>query len=400
MNQKVLLVDDEPKVLASLSRCLGDRFSLTCAGSAAEALALVDSDGPFAAVVSDMRMPGMSGLELLRILRRRAPETVRLVLSGHADLETAIAAVNEGAVFRFHTKPVAPEVLTASLDCALLRHQQENLAQGRIDPAETLVRDVTDLRHALRDGQLRLMVQPQWRLADATVVGAEALVRWAHPERGLLLPGQFLSTVEAAGLMPDLTALMLDTACAEARRWHDLGLPPMRIAVNATALDLCDSGFVQRVRRTLERHDVSPRALELELTEGMAVTDPDGTRAVMAELAGFGVATSIDDFGSGYASLGWLRQLPVAKLKVDRMFIEDVAADPAAYRMLETIGALARDLHLTILAEGVETAAQMEMVRRAGCDQVQGFLVARPMPPDQFTRWLAAGQPWDSGHGG
>lgn len=389
MNHKVLLVDDEPKVLASLRRSLGHRFSLFCAGSGAEALALVESHGPFAAVVSDMRMPGMSGLELLREMRRQVPETVRLMLSGHADFNVVVAAVNDGAVFRFHTKPVAAEVLAASLDCALLRHQEEKLAGGRIDPGESLMRDVAEVRRALAEGQFRVFLQPQWRVTDGSIAGAEALVRWQHPERGLLGPGQFLATLEAAGMMQDLTVWMLEAACAELRQWQDLGLPAMRIAVNATALDFGDAGFVEQVRLMLERHGVAPQALEVELTEGAALGDATRTRAVVCDLAHLGVTTSIDDFGSGYSSLGWLRLLPVAKLKIDRMFIEDVATDPAASRLLEAIVTMAGDLHLTVLAEGVETAEQMAVIRRAGCDLVQGFLIAHPMPVAEFGAWLA-----------
>lgn len=390
MNKKVLLVDDEPNVLASLRRTLGEQFQLSCASSGKEALDLVEREGPFAAVVSDMRMPGMSGLDLLREMRRRVPETVRLMLTGNSDFDVVVAAINEGAVYRFHTKPVAPEVLAASLEGALLRHLEEKQSGGRSDPGEAMIRDAAEMRRAFADNQLRLYLQPQWRVRDGSIAGAEALVRWAHPQRGLLAPGQFLAMVEVAGLMGDLTDWMVNVACAELRRWRGLDLPAMRIAVNASALDFCSAGFTDRVRTTLERHGVAPRSLELELTEGAAMADADGTREVVRRLADLGITTSIDDFGSGYSSLGWLRQLPVAKLKIDRLFIEDVATDPAAYRLLETIVAMARDLRLTVLAEGVETTAQMDKVREAGCDLVQGFLVARPMPAADFLPWLAA----------
>ncbi len=390
LDEKILLVDDEPKILASLRRGLGDRFSLVCAESAAEALALVERDGPFAAVVSDVRMPGMGGIDLLRELRRRAPGTVRLVLSGHADFDAVIAAINDGAVFRFHTKPVAPEVLAASLECALLRHQEQKHAAARIDPQATLVREVAEIRRALTEGQFRLYLQPQVHVATGGVAGAEALVRWAHPERGLLGPGEFLATVEAAGLMAELTVVMLEAACQEARRWQDGGRTDLKIAVNATSLDFCRPDFAGQVLRIVDRHGIAAGMLELELTEGVAVADPQGTRAVVEDLARLGIPTSIDDFGSGYSALGWLRRLPVAKLKIDRIFIEDVATDPAAYRVLEAIVALARDLHMAVLAEGVETDAQLAMVRRAGCEMVQGYLVSQPMPAEAFMPWLTA----------
>lgn len=389
MSAKILLVDDEPKVLSSLRRTLGERFQLTCAASGAEALELVERDGPFAAVVSDMRMPGMSGLELLREMRWRAPETVRMVLSGIADFDVAVGAINEGAIFRFHTKPVAPEILAASLDCALLQHLELKQAGKRIDPNEAMVRESAEVRTALAENQFRLYLQPQWRVTDGLVVGAEALVRWEHPQRGLLGPGQFLSQVEMAGKMAELTVWMLEAACVELQRWSDLGLTSLHIAVNATALDFCSNGFAERVQLTLKRHGVAPQALELELTEFAAVADTGGTRATMHDLARYGTATSIDDFGSGYSSLGWLRLLPVTKIKLDRLFIEDVTTDPSAYRLLGGIVEMARDLNLIVLAEGIETEEQMEKIREAGCDQGQGFLVARPMPAADFIPWLA-----------
>lgn len=389
MTGKVLLVDDEPRVLAGLQRSLGHRFSLSCASSGVEALALLDSHGPFAALVTDMRMPGMSGLELLREVRRRAPEMVRLVLSGFADFAAVTAALNEGAVFRYHTKPVASGVLGASIESALVRHELEKQAKGQFDPSQRLLRDIADLRRALSANQLRFYLQPQFRLADVELFGAEALVRWAHPERGLLLPGQFLATAESGGLLGDITAWMLDAVCAKARRWQDRGLGPVRIAVNVTAMDLADPGFPARVRRVLERHDLSPRWLELELTEGAAVTDMDGTRHAMNELGRMGLGLAIDDFGSGYSSLGWLRRLPVGKLKIDRMFIEDITAEPEACRIVEAIIALSGDLHLTVVAEGVETVAQRDALSGIGCDLVQGFLFGRPVPAAEFGHWLA-----------
>ncbi len=393
VNRKILLVDDDPRILASLRRSLQDRFDLYLAESGTEALAAVERDGPFAAVVSDMRMPGMSGLDLLCELRRRAPDTVRMVLSGHTDFDAAIAAVNDGAIFRFHTKPVRAEILADSLERAILRHIEIRQTRGGIDPGESLVRAAEELRQAFEHQQFRLYVQPQCRVADGTVTGAEALVRWAHPERGLLAPATFLATLDAAGLTQDLTAWMLRRACIEARRWRDAGLPPMRIAVNATALDFCAPGFPEMVRRILAEQGLAPSALELELTEGAAVADPAGARASMLNLTEQGIATSLDDFGSGYSALGWLRHLPVAKIKVDRIFIDELGDDPAAYRMLQAIVGLAGDLGMTVLAEGVETERQMELVRDAGCDYVQGYLQASPMPPEDFTVWLAGRRP-------
>ena len=390
MDGKVLLVDDEPRVLAALRRSLDKRFSIVCANSGAEALALLDSHGPFAAVVSDMQMPGMTGLEFLREMRRRSPSVVRLILTGHADLDTAMAALNDGAVFRFHTKPVTADVLGDSIELAILRHHKEVRAGGAIDPGESVLREAAELRRALRGDELRIYIQPQGRLDGGGICGGEALVRWMHPERGLLPPDQFLGVVDAMGLMEDLTAWMLDAACLEARRWSDLGLHSLRIAVNVTATDLANPEFASHVARTLNRHGVAPQVLELELTEGEAIADMRATQSTLRELEQLGVSLSVDDFGTGYSSLGWLRTLPVSMLKIDRLFIRDITTDPEAYHFLCGLVALARGMQLTVLAEGVETADQLDLVTQAGCELVQGYFLARPMPASEFIDWLAA----------
>ncbi|HLN23127.1 MAG TPA: EAL domain-containing protein [Patescibacteria group bacterium] len=383
-------MDDEPRVLAALRRNLGNRFIIVCANSGAEALTLLDSYGPFAVVVSDMRMPGMSGLEFLREMRQRVPSVVRLILTGHADFDILMAALNDNAVFRFHTKPVTAEALTASIELAMLRHHNELRVRRPIDPGEALVHKAAELRRALRSNELRIYIQPQGRLDGGGICGGEALVRWMHPERGLLPPYQFLGVADAMGLMEDLTAWMLDAACVEARRWSDLHLHSLRIAVNVTAIDLANPEFASQVSKTLTRHGVAPQVLELEPTEGEAIADMRGTQSTLRELEQLGVSFNMDDFGMGHSSLGWLRTLPVSKLKIDRLFIRDITTDPEAYQLLCGIVALAEEMQLTVLAEGVETAAQLELVTQAGCKLVQGYLLARPMPASEFVDWLAA----------
>lgn len=384
--EKVMLVDDEPQVLTALRRNLEHRFNLYCADSGEEALILLEAEGPFAAVVSDMRMPGMNGVELLSEILRISPQTVRIILSGQSDIHDVIRAINSGAVFRYHTKPVSTEILIESLEVALLQHEREKHLRGI--PLGN-AKEATELRRAIREGQLLLYLQPQASLDDGHVHGAEALVRWNHPERGVLLPADFLPIAGAAGLLGEITQWVMNAACAELRRWQEAANNPMRIAVNITAMDIADPDFPHQVRDTLALHDVSPQMLELELTEGAAVEDLDRAHIVLQDLANFGIRFSVDDFGTGYSSLGWLRRLPITKLKIDRMFIEDVADDPKAYHFLASVMTLARDLKLMTVAEGIETPKQMERVRSTGCDLVQGYLLAKPMPTDAFPAWLA-----------
>jgi EAL domain-containing protein (putative c-di-GMP-specific phosphodiesterase class I)/FixJ family two-component response regulator len=388
VDNKVLLVDDEPRVLSGLTRILKGRFDLTCAGSGAEALDRIDHDGPFAAVVSDMRMPGMDGVELMREIRRRSPDTVRMILSGQSDMQAVISAINDGAVFRFHTKPVPSEVLLESLEAALiLYHRQKRLTNADVSEVE-LVREALELRQGIAEGQLRMFLQPQAMIPDGPVRGAEALVRWLHPEHGLLLPGHFLGVAEATGLVEDITEWMIGAACREAALWHAQGRSPLRIAVNITAHDLAKPAFVTFVRDTLAQYGITPDWLELELTEGTAVQNLDRAAAVVRELAELGIPVSIDDFGTGYSSLGWLKHFPVSKLKIDRSFVVDIVNSAEALRFFATIVNLARDLNVNTLVEGVESREQMELVHQCGCGLVQGFLLAEPMSPEDFRTWI------------
>ncbi|MFA6018702.1 MAG: EAL domain-containing protein [Rhodospirillales bacterium] len=390
MNRKILLVDDEPHVLDGLRRQLGRRFDVVTANSGEEALLLLDARGPFAAVVSDLRMPGMGGLELLGELRARSAHTVRLVLSGSGDFETAIAAVNEGAIFRFLTKPVPPDVLTEAIEAAILRYEMENKMVGSFDPSIELLQEVRKLHTGIQESQLKIFLQPQCDLGDGSIIGAEALVRWHHPVNGLLLPGQFFGTAEVGGLMGDITNWMLEAACRQACEWRNLGLSPIRLAVNVSAHDLQKENFVETVLEKLHRFVLSADWLEIELTEGVAVLDMDSIKGVLERLIEAGIKLSIDDFGTGYASLGWLRHLPFSKLKIDRSFIMEIDQKPEAFRFLETMVAMGRECKMATLAEGVETPAQLESAKKAGCGLMQGYYLAKPMPAENFLDWLDA----------
>jgi EAL domain-containing protein (putative c-di-GMP-specific phosphodiesterase class I)/CheY-like chemotaxis protein len=352
MMPRILLVDDEPNLLTALRRRLVSRFTISCANNGAEALQLLENEGQFAVVVSDMRMPVMDGLTLLREVHRRWPATIRMMLSGQADFETVVAAVNSGGLFQFHLKPVRPDVLCKSIERAILQHQLFLRSPALPADCRQLIDDVADLRHAIAAGQLRLHLQPQLRFRDGRIVGAEALLRWQHPERGLLPPGSFFDLIEVGGLMSEVTAWVLDAACARIRSWQDQGLDTLRLAANVTTSDIIDPCFQGRVEAALARHDIPRGLLELELTEQAALADPPRSRATIADVAKLGVRWTIDDFGTGYASFGWLRRLPVNKLKIDRSFVEGIDTDPSACRLVKGLVEIAGDLGLEVVAEG------------------------------------------------
>jgi diguanylate cyclase (GGDEF)-like protein len=250
------------------------------------------------------------------------------------------------------------------------------------------LRTMEELRTALQSDQLVVHLQPQVGLADGRVVGAEALVRWNHPVRGLLSPGDILPAAEQAGLLRPLTDTVLELALtATARWWRDRAVP---VSVNLSAANVNDLDLPSKVAAALARHGLPARALTLELVEDTLMADPERGRQVLAELRRLGVRTSIDDYGTGYSSLAYLRHLPADELKLDRSLTADVDRDPRAAAIVRHTVALAHDLGLTLVAEGMEDEVTGAVLARLGCDVAQGYAIARPMPVDDFLAWLVS----------
>jgi EAL domain-containing protein (putative c-di-GMP-specific phosphodiesterase class I) len=248
------------------------------------------------------------------------------------------------------------------------------------------LRTMEELRTALDGDQLAVHLQPQVRLDDGEVVGAEALVRWEHPVRGLLFPGDLLPAAEQAGLLRPLTDAVLDLALAAAARWWPAR--PVPVSVNLAGADVNDLGLAGSVTAALARHGLPAQALTLELVEDTLMADPERGRQVLAELRALGVRTSIDDYGTGYSSLAYLRHLPADELKLDRSLTADVDRDERAAAIVEHTASLARALGLCLVAEGVDDAAGCAALARLGCDIAQGYAIARPMPVADFLAWL------------
>ena len=243
-----------------------------------------------------------------------------------------------------------------------------------------------DLRRALAEGGLDVHFQPMVTLATPQrIVGAEALARWRHPEYGMVPPSEFIPLAEGAGLIGELGAWVLHTACARAARWA--GGPC--VAVNLSPEQLRRPGLVDLVMAVLTETHLPPSRLELEITEGILLHDTAATLATLARLRTLGVGIALDDFGTGYSSLSYLRRFPFSKLKVDRSFIADITTDPGAAAIVQAVVGLGRILAIRVNAEGVETEAQLSLLRAIGCDEAQGYLFGRPGPPEEFERLLA-----------
>jgi diguanylate cyclase (GGDEF)-like protein len=246
------------------------------------------------------------------------------------------------------------------------------------------------LRRALAGDELTLVYQPVVDLGTGRVCAVEALVRWRHPELGLLGPAEFLEVAEATGLIVPLGAWVLRTACGHARRWREAGHAELRLLVNLSVRQFQEPALVQQVRETLAREGLPPELLELEITESVAMRDTAASEDVLGGLRSVGVRLSIDDFGTGYSSLEYLRRFPIHTLKVDRTFVRDVEADEGDAAIVSAVVAMAHRLGLTVIAEGVEHAGQLEFLRAQGCDCVQGYLLSRPLCPDTLLTYLAA----------
>jgi EAL domain-containing protein (putative c-di-GMP-specific phosphodiesterase class I) len=245
-----------------------------------------------------------------------------------------------------------------------------------------------DLRRALPLQQFELHYQPKLDVASGRTNSVEALLRWRHPVRGLVGPGVFLPLAEESGLMLGIGEWVLREACRQARQWQDDTLPFLRIAVNISPIHFRQPKFLEIVRAALADHALEPRYLEIELTETTVMDHAESSVQILEELSRMGVLVSIDDFGTGYSSMSYLRRFPIDKLKIDRSFIKDLTRDSASSSIVKAIISLAHSLRLKVVAEGVETAQQLEQLRELGCDQFQGFYRSAAVPPGEIGEFL------------
>jgi diguanylate cyclase len=244
------------------------------------------------------------------------------------------------------------------------------------------------LRHALERRELVLHFQPIVDLQTNLISGVEALIRWSHPKRGLLLAAQFVPIAKESGLLMAVGRWVLHEVCREAREWLDAGLLPARVAVNISAAELRDRDFVDGVRAVLQETGIPPNVLELELTESFLMQDAKSTLAVLRALKETGVQLALDDFGSGYSGLGHLKRFPIDTLKIDRGFVHNLTTDPGDAGIVAGVIGIAKSLHMRVVAEGVETPEQLAFLRQHSCSEGQGNYFSRPRIAREVTRLL------------
>ncbi len=247
------------------------------------------------------------------------------------------------------------------------------------------------LRRALERRELTLHYQPKVDLGSGRITGAEALLRWTHPTRGSVAPEQFIPVAEDCGLILEIGRWVLREACGQARAWVDAGLPFATMAVNISAIEFGDERFLDSVFAVLEETGLEPRALELELTESVLMKRAASTQALLKTLRASGVQLAVDDFGTGYSSLSYLSKFPIDSLKIDQSFVRQISTTPDESSMVSAIISMARSLKMRVVAEGVESAEVLAFLQEQECDEAQGFLFSKPLPPEQFARLLATG---------
>ncbi len=310
--------------------------------------------------------------------------------------EYDLALTASAGIAMFPTDGTTFDELAAHADAAMYRAKQEGRHTYRFFSGDMLLRSTEQfallaaLRRAIENDELVVHYQPQWSLTNDAVVGVEALVRWQHPELGLLHPADFIELAEDSGLILQIGEWVLNRALADTVHWDEAGGSRISVAVNVSAVQFLQTDLLERVRRALLRSGLEPGRLELEITETVAMANPENAAVVLEHLHDMGIRTAIDDFGTGYSSMAYLRRFKVNALKIDRSFVEDLGRGADDEAIVLAIIELARALRCATVAEGVETREQLDFLRAHGCDVAQGFLLGRPVPADEIPALISS----------
>lgn len=384
---RVLVLDDDPFALKLLARQLAG-LGLTGVEvftSGEAALAALHNNSVADLVLVDLNMPGMDGAEFLRHLGQRGYAGSLALVSGEdvRILETAerLAGAHGLQVLGHLTKPVARQALQD------LVGRWRGWAPARSVPGRKLY-DAHEVRRAIEEGQLQNHYQPKVDVATGAWRGVETLVRWLHPEDGLVFPDQFIGVAEEHGLIDALTRVVLSGALTQGQRWRAEGVS-VRIAVNVSMNNLVRLDFADFVASEVVRHGLAPSDLILEVTESRLMHDVQNALEVLTRLRLKRFSLSIDDFGTGHSSLGQLRNIPFDELKIDQSFVHGAAQDGTRRAIVDASLTIARQLGMGSVAEGVEDVADWAFLQSSGCEQAQGYFIARPMPGGALAAWHA-----------
>lgn len=376
---RLLVIDDEEDICETISEIAQSRGFEVDTTSNPEMVALKLLDFKPDVIMLDLMMPGTDGVELLRLLVDKVKNAKICLMSG-SDTRVLNSARRLGSahgldVIAAFEKPI---------DIALLRSTLDQLSAGN---NKTVVG--ADVAQALALGQLVLYYQPVIEIATRRVKGAEALIRWAHPSRGILPPIDFLDEITKEGLMGPMTEHVLTTAVQQAAKWHRAG-EKLTVSVNVTASSLLELSLPDRITEMCKENEIPPERLVLEVTETEAMRDVTKTMDVLLRMRIRNIGVSIDDFGTGHSSLRELQRMPFSEMKIDKGFVMDMVNNRDNVVVVNSIIDLGHNLGLKIVAEGVEDVRVWNMLAERKCDYAQGFYMAKPMPPEEFNRWLTS----------
>ncbi len=385
---RILIVDDEPDI--------GEFISDVAIDVGFNAVAIHDTDKfervistGFDVVVLDLVMPGRDGVELLRFMADRHIFMKIILISGYDSgvLHSAqkLALEHRLNVIATISKPLIHEELELLLGNIKITPLAEKFPGGTIELRE--IPGTEELQRALTQGELTLHYQPQLDITRGSLAGVEALVRWNHPQRGLLMPDIIIPLAEQADMMDELTSEVIDQSFSQLKTWQEQGLQT-QISINISAGSLVELGFPELVSSKIEQYRLQPKQIALEVTETSLMQDLAKSLDVLTRLRIKGIKLSIDDFGTGYSSMVQLYRAPFSEIKIDQSFVSHATRDAEAQAIVDITILLGNRLGLTVVSEGVEDQETWDLLSALGCDVAQGYFIARPMPGDQLLKWV------------
>ncbi|MEG4961169.1 MULTISPECIES: EAL domain-containing response regulator [unclassified Microcoleus] len=399
--KKILVIEDEQIIRENILKLLkAEGFDVTGAENGAQGLNAAVSNLPDV-ILCDVMMPELDGYGVLVALRSN-PVTATLpfvFLTGKADRSEMRQGMELGAD-DYLTKPFTKAELVGAISSRLKKQEAVAEKYNTLrSPSSELIQDAADkldqiktsLRDALEREEFQVYYQPQVNVQTGKIMSAEALVRWLHPEKGLISPAEFIPSAEATGFIVQLGEWVLQTACRQMQVWQKAGFS-LRVAVNLSARQFHQPELSSRVAQILAETGLEPSSLELELTESLMVEDAESAIATLQQLKNLGVCISIDDFGTGYSSLSYLAQYPFDTLKIDRCFISNITDGCTNAAIVKAIIEMAHSLCLEVIAEGVETEAEKDFLWRYNCDTMQGYLFSPPVSAADFEQLLVEGK--------
>jgi len=395
----VLFLDlDRVKIINdSLGHAIGDQLLKSVAHRLTQSLREVDTVARMGGDEFMVILPGMERPEDIAIIADKILHSLKppFKFGKHVLYITASIGIS---IYPFDGK--SPEILSKNADTAMYR--AKNLGRNNYQIfTQSMKHEVfeelamgNNLRHALDEGEFTLHYQPQITLNSGNIIGMEALVRWNHPKFGLIQPNRFIRWAEDSGLIVPLGEWVLKTACQQTRKWQTEGMGHLKLAVNLSARQFKQENLYETVEKILKDSSLDPEWLDLELTESAIMENPQAAIKTSQKLRSMGVNFSIDDFGTGYSSLTYLKQFPLTNLKMEQSFVQDLVVDPSDKAIAKAVIALGHGLNLFVIAEGVETETQRDLLKEYQCDIMQGFLFSKPLPPTAFERLVRNQKPF------